>query len=105
MLFSNICIALFFSLLVIVWKYVYNEKCLLYDNLLLVGERKYLSLMCHKNDLTTMGCPLADVIKEHIIQALKEVPEVSETKLKHVWYPAWTTDRMSRYARIALGIR
>ncbi|MEG0619033.1 MAG: aromatic ring hydroxylase, partial [Bacilli bacterium] len=22
-----------------------------------------------------------------------------------VWYPAWTTDRMSRYARISLGIK
>ncbi|MDN6255762.1 MAG: aromatic ring hydroxylase, partial [Tetragenococcus koreensis] len=21
------------------------------------------------------------------------------------WYPAWTVDKMSRYARIALGIR
>lgn len=58
-----------------------------------------------KMTLTTMGCPLADVITEHIIQALKEVPEVSETKVELVWYPAWTTDRMSRYARIALGIR
>ena len=56
-------------------------------------------------NITTMGCPLADVITEHIIQALKEVPEVSETKVELVWYPAWTTDRMSRYARIALGIR
>ncbi|MDN5411017.1 MAG: aromatic ring hydroxylase, partial [Lactococcus sp.] len=22
-----------------------------------------------------------------------------------VWYPAWSVDKMSRYARIALGIR
>ncbi|MGY3777651.1 metal-sulfur cluster assembly factor [Isobaculum melis] len=55
--------------------------------------------------LTTMGCPLADVITEQIHAALKEVPEVSETEVKLVWYPAWSTDRMSRYARIALGIR
>ncbi|MFP7308469.1 aromatic ring hydroxylase, partial [Enterococcus faecalis] len=26
-------------------------------------------------------------------------------EVKLVWYPAWTTDKMSRYARIALGIR
>jgi len=25
--------------------------------------------------------------------------------VKLVWYPAWSPDRMSRYARIALGIR
>lgn len=58
-----------------------------------------------KMTLTTMGCPLADVLTEQIHEALKEIPEVSKTEVKLVWYPAWTTDKMSRYARIALGIR
>lgn len=58
-----------------------------------------------KMTLTTMGCPLADVLTDNIYQALKEVPEVTGSEVKLVWYPAWTTDRMSRYARIALGIR
>lgn len=55
--------------------------------------------------LTTMGCPLADVITDEIYRALRTVPEISDIKTKLVWYPAWTTERMSRYARIALGIR
>ncbi len=58
-----------------------------------------------KMTLTTMGCPLADVLTEQILGAMEEVPEVTDTEVKLVWYPAWTTDRMSRYARIALGIR
>lgn len=58
-----------------------------------------------KITLTTMGCPLADVITEDILNAMKSVPEVTETDVKLVWYPAWDTSRMSRYARIALGIR
>lgn len=58
-----------------------------------------------KITLTTMGCPLADVITEDILNAMKSVPEVTETDVKLVWYPAWDTTRMSRYARIALGIR
>ncbi|MBP1040666.1 metal-sulfur cluster assembly factor [Vagococcus sp. BWB3-3] len=58
-----------------------------------------------KMTLTTMGCPLADVLTENIHEALKEVPEVTDSEVKLVWYPAWTTDKMSRYARIALGIR
>lgn len=58
-----------------------------------------------KITLTTMGCPLADVITEDILNAVKTVPEVTETDVKLVWYPAWDTSRMSRYARIALGIR
>lgn len=58
-----------------------------------------------KMTLTTMGCPLADILTEQIHEALKEVPEVTNSEVKLVWYPAWTTDKMSRYARIALGIR
>ncbi|NLM66408.1 MAG: metal-sulfur cluster assembly factor [Enterococcus sp.] len=58
-----------------------------------------------KMTLTTMGCPLADVITDNIHDALAEVTEVKKIEVKLVWYPAWTTDRMSRYARIALGIR
>lgn len=58
-----------------------------------------------KMTLTTMGCPLADILTDQIHQALAEVPEVTKSDVKLVWYPAWTTDKMSRYARIALGIR
>ncbi|MHC5267848.1 metal-sulfur cluster assembly factor [Enterococcus sp. LJL98] len=58
-----------------------------------------------KMTLTTMGCPLADVITDNIHDALSDVEEVKDVEVKLVWYPAWTTDRMSRYARIALGIR
>ncbi len=52
-----------------------------------------------------MGCPLADILTDQIHQALAEVPEVKNIEVKLVWYPAWTVDKMSRYARIALGIR
>ena len=58
-----------------------------------------------KMTLTTMGCPLADLLTDQIHDALKEVPEVTDIKVNLVWYPAWTVDKMSRYARIALGIR
>ena len=55
--------------------------------------------------LTTMGCPLADLLTDQIYDAMKEVPEVTKTEVKLVWTPAWTIEKMSRYARIALGIR
>ena len=55
--------------------------------------------------LTTMGCPLADVIHNEVDRAMRSVPEVKDVNIKLVWYPSWTTERMSRYARIALGIR
>jgi len=55
--------------------------------------------------LTTMGCPFGDVIEGDIIEALSSIPEIKETIVKLIWYPAWDPSRMSRYARIALGIR
>ena len=41
-----------------------------------------------KMTLTTMGCPLADVITEQIHQAVSEVDEVEKVEVKLVWYPA-----------------
>ncbi len=58
-----------------------------------------------KMTLTTMGCPLADILTEAILDCLNEVPEVNQVDVKLVWYPPWTPEKMSRYARIALGIR
>ena len=55
--------------------------------------------------LTTMGCPLADLLTDQIYDAMSDVPEVTKTDVKLVWYPAWTVEKMRRYARIALGIR
>jgi len=36
---------------------------------------------------------------------LEDIPEVKETDVKIVWSPPWTKDKMSRYAKIALGIK
>ena len=55
--------------------------------------------------LTTMGCPLADLLTDQIYDAVSDVPEVTKTEVKLVWSPAWTVEKMSRYARIALGIK
>ena len=55
--------------------------------------------------LTSMGCPLAGVITEDIKRALADLPEVKDTIVDIVWNPPWNKDNMSRYAKIALGIR
>lgn len=55
--------------------------------------------------LTTMGCPFTDIIEREMKEVLQDVSEISEVDVKLVWYPAWDPSRMSRYARIALGIR
>lgn len=54
--------------------------------------------------LTAMGCPLAGHIESDVKRALSDIPEVKDTKVNIVWNPPWSKDRMSRYAKIALGI-
>ena len=51
------------------------------------------------------GCPLADVIINDVKQALLKIDQIKEVKVELVWYPAWDPSRMSRYARIALGVK
>ena len=53
--------------------------------------------------LTTMGCPITDELQQMIDSALRKVEGVKKVQIEVVWEPAWTPDRMSRFAKIALG--
>lgn len=55
--------------------------------------------------LTSMGCPLAGIINSAVTDAVKKVDGVKEVEVNLVWDPPWTKDRMSRIAKIALGIQ
>lgn len=55
--------------------------------------------------LTAMGCPMAGTIVDQVKTALADIPEVKETEVNIVFNPPWTKDKMSRYAKIALGVR
>ncbi|KEZ53438.1 MULTISPECIES: metal-sulfur cluster assembly factor [Bacillaceae] len=55
--------------------------------------------------LTSMGCPLAGTIIDQVKTALRDIPEIKETEVNIVWNPPWTKDRMSRIAKIALGVQ
>ncbi|GLC87752.1 metal-sulfur cluster assembly factor [Lysinibacillus piscis] len=55
--------------------------------------------------LTSMGCPMGPVIVDQVNTALSELPEVKSTNVNIVWNPPWSKDRMSRYAKMALGVR
>lgn len=54
--------------------------------------------------LTSMGCPLAGHIEQDVRRALADIPEIKEIDVNIVWDPPWGKDKMSRYAKIALGI-
>ncbi|KMY49070.1 metal-sulfur cluster assembly factor [Peribacillus loiseleuriae] len=55
--------------------------------------------------LTAMGCPLAGTIVDNVKYVLEDIPEVKDSDVNIVWSPPWSRDRMSRYAKIALGIK
>ncbi|MCM3358918.1 MULTISPECIES: metal-sulfur cluster assembly factor [unclassified Psychrobacillus] len=55
--------------------------------------------------LTSIGCPMGPMIVDQVKTALAELPEVKDTEVNIVWNPPWSKDNMSRYAKIALGIR
>lgn len=54
--------------------------------------------------LTAMGCPLAGMINGLVQDAVKKVNGVKDVEVNIVWNPPWDKSRMSRYAKIALGI-
>ncbi|MER2088570.1 MAG: metal-sulfur cluster assembly factor [Sporosarcina sp.] len=55
--------------------------------------------------LTSMGCPMGPQIVANIKQELMELPEVKDVDVNIIWNPPWSRDKMSRYAKIALGVR
>jgi len=54
--------------------------------------------------LTSMGCPLAGHIEQDVRHALADIPDIKEIEVSIVWDPPWGKEKMSRYAKIALGI-
>lgn len=54
--------------------------------------------------LTTMGCPLTEVLDDGIHQALMAIDGINSVEIHLVWYPQWGPERMSRYAKMALGM-
>ncbi|MBN6048817.1 metal-sulfur cluster assembly factor [Lactobacillus helveticus] len=54
--------------------------------------------------LTTMGCPIIDVLTGLIYEAAMSVDGIKECETKLVYYPQWTPEKMSREARMTLGV-
>lgn len=55
--------------------------------------------------LTSIGCPMGPMIVDQVKTALGELPEVKDTEVNIVFNPPWSKENMSRYAKIALGVR
>jgi FeS assembly SUF system protein len=54
--------------------------------------------------LTTPSCPVAGALPGQVQQAIAAVPGVEDARVKLVWTPPWTRDRMSEEAKLELGL-
>jgi FeS assembly SUF system protein len=54
--------------------------------------------------LTTPACPVAGSLPGQVQQAVAAVDGVSDVRVKLVWTPSWTRDRMSEEAKLELGL-
>jgi len=54
--------------------------------------------------LTAPGCPVAGEMPGDVAEAVAKVEGIGEVEVTLVWEPAWTQDRMSEEARVALDM-
>ncbi|MDJ0944296.1 MAG: SUF system Fe-S cluster assembly protein [Kiloniellales bacterium] len=53
--------------------------------------------------LTAPACPVAGEMPQQVADAIAAVAGVGEVQVTLTWEPAWTKERMSEDARLALG--
>ncbi len=54
--------------------------------------------------LTAPSCPVAGSLPGEVERAIRTVPGVTDARVKLVWTPPWTRDRMSEEAKLELGL-
>lgn len=54
--------------------------------------------------LTTMGCPIGPMIEQQMTQVLTVLPGVNYVDARLTFDPAWSAERMSEEARLAMGM-
>lgn len=57
-----------------------------------------------KMSLTSPGCPVAGDLPRQVAQELTRVDKIGLIEVELVWDPAWTKDKMSDDAKLALDI-
>ena len=55
-----------------------------------------------KMSLTAPGCPVAGEMPGQVANTLAKIPNIGLIEVELVWEPAWTKDRMSEDAKLAL---
>jgi metal-sulfur cluster biosynthetic enzyme len=53
--------------------------------------------------LTSAGCPIGPMIEHDMRQALSDIPGIAQITSEMVMSPPWGPDKMSEFAKSALG--
>jgi FeS assembly SUF system protein len=75
------------------------ELGLIYELLVKKGGAVFVEMT-----LTTPSCPVAQSMPDEVKKAVAGVPGVEDVRVKLVWTPPWTQDRMSEEAKLELGL-
>jgi FeS assembly SUF system protein len=75
------------------------ELGLIYELIVKKGGLVYVEMT-----LTTPACPVAANMPGEVEAAIRAVPNVNDVRVKLVWTPPWTPERMSEEARLELGM-
>lgn len=54
--------------------------------------------------LTTPACPVAESMPGQVERAVREVAGVSSVRVKLVWDPPWSRERLDMFTRLELGL-
>ena len=57
-----------------------------------------------KMSLTAPGCPVAGEMPGQVAKKVSQIPDSGLVQVELVWEPAWTKDRMSEDAKMALDV-
>ena len=60
--------------------------------------------MLFRSTLTSPACPVAGSLPLEVQEELMQLPFVTDVELTLVWTPAWSKDRMSDEAKMALDM-
>jgi FeS assembly SUF system protein len=75
------------------------ELGLIYELIVKKGGTVYVEMT-----LTTPSCPVAASMPGEVETAIRAVPGVGDVRVKLVWTPTWTPERMSEEAKLELGM-
>jgi metal-sulfur cluster biosynthetic enzyme len=77
--------------------------CSIVDLGLIYGVRIDKGVVEIKMTLTAPGCPLVQMINEDINKVVKKIKGVEEVRIKTVFDPPWTPEKMSPALRKKMG--